>query len=101
VNANSTYVAPYYAPVGRYAVNQDYFASAATTNGPLTALRDGTEGGNAVYRYGASGFPNSTYRSTNYWVDVVFDTSADDTTAPTVVAKVRQLDLAGWPLALR
>jgi hypothetical protein len=88
VNANSTYVASYYAPVGRYAVNQDYFASAATTNGPLTALRDGTDGGNGVYRYGASGFPNSTYRASNYWVDVVFDTSANDTTAPTVVAKV-------------
>jgi methionine-rich copper-binding protein CopC len=88
VTANSTYVASYYAPVGRYAVNQDYFASAATTNGPLTALRDGTDGGNGIYRYGTSGFPNSTYRSSNYWVDVVFDTSANDTTAPTVVAKV-------------
>ena len=56
--------------------------------GPLTALRDGTDGGNGVYRYGASGFPNSTFRSSNYWVDVVFDTSANDTTAPTVVAQV-------------
>ena len=49
--------------------------SAATTRGPLTALRNGTDGGNGVYRYGASGFPNSTYQSTNYWVDVVFDTT--------------------------
>ncbi len=85
VDANTTYVASYYAPVGRYAVNNNYFAAAATTNGPLTALRNGTDGGNGVYKYGATGFPNSTYQSSNYWVDVVFDTTANDTTAPTVV----------------
>ena len=87
VTANTTYVASYYAPVGRYSNNNAYFASAATTRGPLTALRNGTDGGNGVYRYGASGFPNSTYQSTNYWVDVVFDTTAVDNTVPTVVAK--------------
>jgi hypothetical protein len=87
VSANTTYVASYYAPVGRYANNNAYFASAATTRGPLTALRNGTDGGNGVYRYGASGFPNSSYQSTSYWVDVVFDTTAVDDTAPTVVAK--------------
>ena len=87
VTANTTYVASYYAPVGRYSNNNAYFASAATTRGPLTALRNGTDGGNGLYRYGASGFPNSSYQSTNYWVDVVFDTTAVDTTAPTVVAK--------------
>ena len=88
VTANATYVASYYAPVGRYAVNQDYFTSAATTRGPLTALRDGTDGPNGLYRYGASGFPTSSFRSSNYWVDVVFDSSVNDTAAPTVVARV-------------
>ncbi len=87
VAANTSYVASYYAPVGRYSNNSSYFAAAATTRGPLTALRNGTDGGNGLYRYGASGLPNSTYQSTNYWVDVVFDTTAVDTTAPTVVAK--------------
>ena len=87
VTANTSYVASYYAPVGRYSNNNSYFASAATTRGPLTALRNGTDGGNGLYRYGASGLPNSTYQSTNYWVDVVFDTTSADTTAPTVVAK--------------
>ena len=95
VNANTTYVASYYAPVGRYAINTNYFASAATTRGPLTALRNGTDGGNGVYKYGASGFPNSTYQSSNYWVDVVFDTTANDTTAPTVVAKMPASDSSG------
>jgi hypothetical protein len=73
VNANTTYVASYYAPVGRYSVNENYFSS-ATTRGPLTALQNGTDGANGVYRYGASGFPTSSYLSSNYWVDVVFAT---------------------------
>lgn len=87
VAANTSYVASYYAPVGRYSSNSGYFAAAATTRGPLTALRNGTDGGNGLYRYGASGLPTSTYQSTNYWVDVVFATTAVDNTAPTVVAK--------------
>jgi hypothetical protein len=87
ISAGTTYVASYYAPVGRYAVTQDYFASAPITRGPLTALRSGTDGGNGVYTYGASGFPTNTYRTSNYWVDVAFDTDATDTTAPTVVAR--------------
>jgi Domain of unknown function (DUF4082) len=42
-------------------------------NGPLHALKAGVSGGNGVYRYGASVvFPNSSYNSSNYWVDVVF-----------------------------
>lgn len=87
VTANTTYVASYYAPVGRYSSNGGYFSASATTRGPLTALRNGTDGGNGVYRYGASGLPTSTYQSTNYWVDVVFATTAVDTTAPAVAAK--------------
>src|SRR6187200_1676922 len=93
--ARTTYVASYYAPVGRYSSNNSYFANAATTNGPLTALRNGTDGGNGVYKYGATGFPTSTYQSSNYWVDVVFDTTANDTTAPTVVAKMPAADSTG------
>ena len=63
----------YYAPVGRYAKNKGFFASAGVTSGPLTALRNGVDGANGVYRYGADGgFPTSTWQSTNYWVDVTF-----------------------------
>ena len=88
VSANTTYVASYYAPVGRYAAANNFFASAATTNGPLTALRNGTDGGNGLYKYGATGFPNSTYQSSNYYVDVVFALTAVDTTPPSVTAQV-------------
>ena len=84
VTANTTYIASYYAPVGRYAVNQAYFTS-AIINAPLRALSDGEAGGNGVYKYGASGFPNQTYNASNYWVDVVFNTTvAPDNTPPTV-----------------
>jgi hypothetical protein len=73
VTAGTTYVASYYAPRGRYSVNEGYFTS-AISNGPLTALATGTDGGNGVYRYG-SGFPTNTWNASNYWVDVVFRTS--------------------------
>jgi len=74
VAANTTYVASYNAPVGRYSVTEGYF-STATTRGPLVALQNGTDGANGVYRYGTSRFPSTGYKSSNYWVDVVFTTN--------------------------
>ena len=75
ITAGTVYVASYFAPAGHYAGDGGYFAAAGVDNGLLHALRDGVSGGNGVYRYGASsGFPTSTYNSTNYWVDVVFAT---------------------------
>lgn len=75
VAANTTYVASYFAPVGRYSFNANYFASAAAVNGPLTGLANGTDGNNGVYNYNATSiFPNSSWNSTNYWVDVIFST---------------------------
>lgn len=99
VSANTTYVASYYAPTGRYALNASYFASGATSRGPLTALANGTDGSNGVYLYGGGGFPTNTYQSSNYWVDVTFDTSAVDTIAPTVVARAPAAASGGAPTA--
>ena len=46
---------------------------AGVDNPPLHALANGVSGGNGVYRYGASSaFPNQTFNTTGYWVDVVF-----------------------------
>ncbi|MCG8349360.1 MAG: DUF4082 domain-containing protein, partial [Chloroflexales bacterium] len=84
VTAGSVYVASYYTQSGFYASDLDYFASAGVVNSPLKALRDGESGGNGVYKYGDSGFPTNTYRSSNYWVDVVFD--LDSASAPTPTA---------------
>jgi hypothetical protein len=88
ITANTVYVASYHAPNGRYAFDSNYFASSGFQNGPLYFLRDGESGGNGVYVYGAGGFPTNTFQSANYWVDVVFTTSAggSDTTPPTVTS---------------
>ena len=73
ITAGDVYVASYHTKVGRYANDDNYFATAGVDNGPLHALRDGVSGSNGVYKYRATpGFPNSSYRSTNYWVDVIF-----------------------------
>jgi fibronectin type 3 domain-containing protein len=86
VTADTTYVASYYAPFGSYAVDTGYFAS-AYADPPLRALRDGVQGGNGAFLYGtASAFPTQTSQSSNYWVDVTFDTELrPDTTPPRVV----------------
>ena len=76
VSAGTTYVASYHTSTGHYANTVQGLASAATS-GPLTALTGG-----GVYTYGsATIFPTSTYRSTNYWVNVVYSQ-----TGPTVSA---------------
>jgi len=87
INASFTYVASYHTNTGHYAVNGGYFAS-GFDNGPLSALPDGTVSGpNGVYRYGAaSAFPMDTYNAANYWVDVVFATSAPSGVPLTVTA---------------
>ena len=87
VTANTVYVASYHAPNGRYASDNNAFAGAGVSNPPVTLLQDGVSGGNGVYRYGASsGFPSSTYLSSNYWVDVVFVSNTGPDTTPPVVS---------------
>src|SRR5262249_48093683 len=56
-----------------YVATAGYFTS-AHTNGALTALA----GANGVYGSGST-FPTSSYQSSNYWVDVVFNQSTANT----------------------
>ncbi|MGV9627049.1 DUF4082 domain-containing protein [Streptomyces sp. NPDC003487] len=87
VKANTTYVASYFAPNGGYSYDGGYFTNNDAGLAPLTALKSGTDGGNGVYHYGStSAFPSSPSSGSNYWVDVVLDTSAASTTPPTVTA---------------
>jgi hypothetical protein len=89
ITANTTYVVSYFAPQGHYAADGNFFASSGVDNGPLHALSNGAAGGNGVYQYGPTGgFPSNSYQSSNYWVDVVFTTTAPgpDTTPPTVTS---------------
>ena len=75
IAANTTYVISYHTNMGRNAYTRNYFTSPGTNASPVRALAD-KEDGDGVYRYGStSGFPSSTYLSTNYWVDVVFQTA--------------------------
>ena len=85
IAANTTYVASYHTDAGGYAADANYFATAGVDNGPLHALAT-TVSPNGVYQYGSGGFPTASYNATNYWVDVVFDTTGPDTTPPTVTA---------------
>ena len=72
ITANTVYVVSYHTTVGNYAFDEPYFAAGGVDSVPLHALQDGVSGGNGVYIYGASLFPNQTWNSSNYWVDIVF-----------------------------
>jgi uncharacterized protein DUF4082/Big-like domain-containing protein/IPT/TIG domain-containing protein len=96
VTANTTYVASYHTDVGWYAVDTDFFATTAVDNAPLHAIQSGVDGANGVYAYGASAFPTDSFKSSNYWVDIVFDTtSGPDVTPPTIVARSPAPDQTG------
>jgi len=74
ITAGTTYIASYHTTVGHWSGDHNYFASAGVSNPPLQALESGSTQGNGVYMYGStSSFPKSTYLTTNYWVDVVFE----------------------------
>jgi hypothetical protein len=100
VQAGTTYVASYHTNTGFYAATNGGFASSGVSRGPLTALANGVDGANGVYRYGGGGFPTDTYQSTNYWVDVVFDTTANDTTPPAIAARAPAPDSTGVPTTI-
>jgi hypothetical protein len=72
IAANTTYVASYYAPNGRYAATGSYF-STSRDSAPLHAPSSTVANGNGVFKYGASSFPDQSFNATNYWVDVVFE----------------------------
>jgi methionine-rich copper-binding protein CopC len=78
VTAGTTYIASYFAPNGGYADNSGYFTGSGIFNSPLYAPPSATVSpGNGMYSYGSSpGFPSLTYNGSNYWVDVVFTTTA-------------------------
>jgi Domain of unknown function (DUF4082)/IPT/TIG domain len=80
ITANTVYVASYWDPNGHYSLNTGYFTS-AYSNAPLTApVNNGADGSNGVYIYGSSSFPTEGNDASNFWVDVVFSTTATSTT---------------------
>jgi endonuclease/exonuclease/phosphatase family metal-dependent hydrolase len=71
ITAGTTYVASYYTSNGQFARDVSGLAS-AIVSGNLTAPASSTVGGNGVFFYGTGGFPASSYKDANYWVDVRF-----------------------------
>ncbi len=89
IAADTTYVASYHTTVGFYSVDVGYFATNGYVNPPLQALANGIEGGNGLFAYGETPmFPNGSGNGANYWVDVVFETSATPDTTPPAVESV-------------
>jgi endonuclease/exonuclease/phosphatase family metal-dependent hydrolase len=72
LTAGATYVASYYSSNGQFARDVSGLAS-AVVSGNLTAPGSASVGGNGVYVYQTGGgFPASSYKDANYWVDVRF-----------------------------
>ncbi|WP_216207624.1 DUF4082 domain-containing protein [Amycolatopsis aidingensis] len=71
IQAGQDYIASYTAPNGHYAADAFYFEQTGVTSNPLSAPATGSGTANGVYNAGP-GFPTSTFRGGNYWVDVVF-----------------------------
>jgi hypothetical protein len=81
IQANTTYVASYFAPKGHYADSAwsldepPATGEAMLSHPPMRFLAD-TEGGNGVYAYGSQvAFPKTSYHADNYWVDVLYKPS--------------------------
>ncbi len=70
IESGENYVVSYQAPNGRYSADEDFFATATSTE-HLTI-----PAGAGVYAYGATSFPTENYRDSNYYVDVFFVPSA-------------------------
>jgi hypothetical protein len=71
VTGGTTYVVSYYAPNGHYSVTSQGLDS-AFDNAPLHALA-GASNDNGVFIYGGGNqFPDRSYHSGNYWVDLTF-----------------------------
>ena len=93
IDANTTYVASYHAPNGNYSFSNNYFANGGFDSAPLHALGNDVDGPDGIYKYGPSGglFAGSgpdTFQSSNYWVDVVFNSDVGpDVTAPTISSR--------------
>ena len=102
IQANTLYVASYHTTVGHYAADPNWRGA---NSGPLHAPADGTvifgrTVRNGLYGYGAAGtFPTSSWNGANYWVDVLFRSSASSLTS-IAVAPANPTLQAGASLAL-
>lgn len=72
ITAGTVYVVSYFTSNGLFARDVSGLTN-AVVSGNLTAPGSASVGGNGVYVYTSSGgFPSSSYKDANYWVDVRF-----------------------------
>jgi len=75
IDPDTTYMVSAYFPDGHFVRSGGGFDS-AIVNYPLTGLADGFDGNNGTYVYDVAGtFPDNVFGSTNYWIDVIFQTA--------------------------
>ena len=87
ITANTTYVASYHTNDGPLR-RQRWRTSRppASTTRRCTRWRPASTAPTASTSTAPAAFPTQTFNATNYWVDVVFNTGAPDTTPPTVTS---------------
>jgi hypothetical protein len=97
IGPGQSYFVSYFAPVGHYAAENDYFSTQEVTVGPITALRAVGADSNGVYSYSeTSTFPNFSFQNTNYWVTPLWTTNLP----PTVEAGADSTGDEGSPIPL-
>ena len=92
INANTTYVASYFAPVGHTAQDEAYMYPnpspspdlySRVDSPPLHALRNTNGTVNGLFQNSStSTFPTGSLNARNYWVDVMFTLNTGPATAP-------------------
>jgi hypothetical protein len=76
ITANTQYVVSYHT-TGFYSYTSAFFTQAQASY-PLTAVADSASGHNGLFSAGtATTFPSSTWNANNYWVDAIFNTTAN------------------------
>jgi hypothetical protein len=96
ITANTVYVASYHTNTGHYSDDLLYFSTKGMDTPPLHALADGVSGANGVYAYGStSSFPSNGWKSSNYWVDVVYNQTPPPTLSSISVTPLNQTILSG------
>ena len=78
ITAGITYVASTFNSSGDYVFTRNYFKNYSPGQDPIFGLKDGEDGPNGLGEYALNTpiFPTGTYLSSNYFVDVVFNTTA-------------------------
>ena len=93
LKAGSQYVVSYFAPRGRYIATTNYYGATLATT-PITIPSSNS----GVYAYGSSSkFPSSSWRSSQYWTDLMFQPSVTTTTSAPVTTTTVGAGVTGVP----